>query len=503
MQAKLKIISGQASKSEIPLVELPLLVGRNREAGLPIPHSLVSRQHCEIYELHGALVVKDLGSANGTRINGEYITEEVLRPGDELIVGPLTFKAVYRYAHGKQVPDLETLTELAEAEDIPLFFDEASQDDVEEVVEEPVAVAVEIDSLVKSGAPRPAVDRLPPAGEDEAPLYVSAQQENVQPAQPPEVEEEEEASVLDINLEDLLLEESSIGSGDAPIADVLLPGVRGDLSPEERRKIAAIEDSGIGSRFDDEPMQLQDSDIMGSSDEISGLTSNNPANILQGDSEDIDLEDSGDFQVEDSHIGSVEDSEDFLLDADVKRELSVDSRDMELIPKKGPGSKAPLAPESPDPDLPSPLKLAGLKLRASAAAPPDDDTKDIQYSSVFQGRAWEKSGIGLSDLNDRKQPSGFHLKLRLDSAGKIQVGTPVLVAGIEVGMVESLNWVAVEGALKAEALLSIQKRLGEVLREDLALVIQDAAEVSIVIQSPGTSEKRLKNGHVVSIKAPG
>jgi pSer/pThr/pTyr-binding forkhead associated (FHA) protein len=54
----------------------------------------VSRQHCRIAKEHGAFVFADLGSANGTRLNGEKIAgeTEVLRDGDYITLGETTFR---------------------------------------------------------------------------------------------------------------------------------------------------------------------------------------------------------------------------------------------------------------------------------------------------------------------------------------------------------------------------------------------------------------------------
>jgi|GEM_PF-6022829 len=96
MDAKLVIVGGQANKSEVKL-KLPMLIGRNPGLGLTINHNMVSRVHCQIYEREGALVVRDNNSSNGTLINNERISESVLKPGDRLAVGPLTFVAIYQH----------------------------------------------------------------------------------------------------------------------------------------------------------------------------------------------------------------------------------------------------------------------------------------------------------------------------------------------------------------------------------------------------------------------
>jgi hypothetical protein len=95
MEAKLIVVGGKAQANEFPL-SLPAIVGRSRAADLPLNHPLVSRQHCELFESGGNLMVRDLGSLNGTFIGQSRITNEVvLSPGGLLTIGSVTFKAVY------------------------------------------------------------------------------------------------------------------------------------------------------------------------------------------------------------------------------------------------------------------------------------------------------------------------------------------------------------------------------------------------------------------------
>jgi pSer/pThr/pTyr-binding forkhead associated (FHA) protein len=94
MEAKLIVVGGDAKATEINL-KLPTIIGRGRGATLTLPHPLVSRQHCEIYEAEGGLFVRDLGSLNGTFIGNEPITEAPLPPGELLTVGAVTFRAIY------------------------------------------------------------------------------------------------------------------------------------------------------------------------------------------------------------------------------------------------------------------------------------------------------------------------------------------------------------------------------------------------------------------------
>jgi pSer/pThr/pTyr-binding forkhead associated (FHA) protein len=94
MDAKLVVVAGDTKTTEVKL-RLPAILGRGREATLTVPHPLISRQHCEIFERDGFLVVRDLGSLNGTFIGEERVSEAVLHDGELLTIGTVTFRAVY------------------------------------------------------------------------------------------------------------------------------------------------------------------------------------------------------------------------------------------------------------------------------------------------------------------------------------------------------------------------------------------------------------------------
>jgi predicted component of type VI protein secretion system len=64
-----------------------LLLGRHPECDIQIDSRKVSRRHCCIAQVHDYLVVRDLGSTNGVRINGVRVVEGRIRPGDELTIG--------------------------------------------------------------------------------------------------------------------------------------------------------------------------------------------------------------------------------------------------------------------------------------------------------------------------------------------------------------------------------------------------------------------------------
>jgi pSer/pThr/pTyr-binding forkhead associated (FHA) protein len=68
-------------------------VGRTARADFILDAALVSRIHCRLTaDKSNQLVVEDLGSTNGTKVNGQIVTRQVLRPGDVLTIGRVEFQ---------------------------------------------------------------------------------------------------------------------------------------------------------------------------------------------------------------------------------------------------------------------------------------------------------------------------------------------------------------------------------------------------------------------------
>jgi hypothetical protein len=68
-----------------------LVVGRSRECGLVVDDPNVSRRHMEVRRDDAGWVAVDLGSTNGTKVNGRRIDEVPLEPGDEVALGVSRF----------------------------------------------------------------------------------------------------------------------------------------------------------------------------------------------------------------------------------------------------------------------------------------------------------------------------------------------------------------------------------------------------------------------------
>jgi pSer/pThr/pTyr-binding forkhead associated (FHA) protein len=83
MPPRLVCLDGDADFS---LDRVVVVVGRHRWCDVRIASPRVSRRHCCLALGRDGVLVRDLGSTNGTWINGQRVEEGVLRPGDELSI---------------------------------------------------------------------------------------------------------------------------------------------------------------------------------------------------------------------------------------------------------------------------------------------------------------------------------------------------------------------------------------------------------------------------------
>jgi len=87
-RAEVTIYSPLFSPFRHPLTEGTISIGRASDCSIPIKDRYLSRRHAEIISANGAWVLKDLGSANGTYLNGNRVERDSpLRPGDRIRLG--------------------------------------------------------------------------------------------------------------------------------------------------------------------------------------------------------------------------------------------------------------------------------------------------------------------------------------------------------------------------------------------------------------------------------
>ena len=92
MHVKLKVLRGGSSGKEIAIKGPHFVIGRSDECNLRANSDAISRKHCAISLKNEDVIVRDLGSRNGTYLNGEKVDNPTaMEMGDQLRVGPLEF----------------------------------------------------------------------------------------------------------------------------------------------------------------------------------------------------------------------------------------------------------------------------------------------------------------------------------------------------------------------------------------------------------------------------
>ena len=92
MRAQLISLDGSET---VEVVKDLTVVGRKDECDLRLDHKSVSKMHCVIVKTDGLLLVRDLGSTNGTRVNGQRIRRAALLPNDELSIASYRYKVSF------------------------------------------------------------------------------------------------------------------------------------------------------------------------------------------------------------------------------------------------------------------------------------------------------------------------------------------------------------------------------------------------------------------------
>ncbi len=79
--------------SPITLIKAITVVGRSSKlCDLIIDHTSISKIHCILVKTDGLIYLRDLGSTNGTRVNGQRVIRGALLPGDQLSFSSISYK---------------------------------------------------------------------------------------------------------------------------------------------------------------------------------------------------------------------------------------------------------------------------------------------------------------------------------------------------------------------------------------------------------------------------
>ena len=144
MDVNLVLLRKNGSQKSFSLSGSTTVIGRSHDCDLCIPIMLVSRKHCELSCEEEELRIRDLGSSNGTGLNGRQIDEAVVRAGDYVEVGPLTF-ALQIDGEPKEIVRPDFAAQKSAQPDIPT--DELTEELTEETTKEDLGSFIELDDL--------------------------------------------------------------------------------------------------------------------------------------------------------------------------------------------------------------------------------------------------------------------------------------------------------------------------------------------------------------------
>jgi pSer/pThr/pTyr-binding forkhead associated (FHA) protein len=101
IQAALEPLEGGPS---LAITKDLTLIGRTADCDLRLKYRNVSKVHCVIVRTDGLLLLRDLGSTNGTRVNGQRVRRAALLPNDELSIANHNYRIVFGPAQLKDSP---------------------------------------------------------------------------------------------------------------------------------------------------------------------------------------------------------------------------------------------------------------------------------------------------------------------------------------------------------------------------------------------------------------
>jgi pSer/pThr/pTyr-binding forkhead associated (FHA) protein len=141
MDVNLILLKKNGVQKVFPLPSSVTIIGRRSNCDLHVPVTSVSRKHCQLNRDQGVLTIRDLGSRNGTYLNGKRVEEAGVKAGDYVRVGPLTFalqidgepESITASSDTKKPPEKESLPDDSRTTDLDMFDDLDDLDEADEL----------------------------------------------------------------------------------------------------------------------------------------------------------------------------------------------------------------------------------------------------------------------------------------------------------------------------------------------------------------------------------
>lgn len=124
------VLYPQSEFAELPLELGTVVLGRGQDADIRFEDELVSRRHCALTFNGQSVTVEDLGSTNGTFVDGNYINKQILDSDNRLQIGKIVLKIAYKdsneEAFSRELYEAATLDELTGLLNHQTFMDRSA-----------------------------------------------------------------------------------------------------------------------------------------------------------------------------------------------------------------------------------------------------------------------------------------------------------------------------------------------------------------------------------------
>jgi pSer/pThr/pTyr-binding forkhead associated (FHA) protein len=152
------ILKENGTSKTLEMEDDVIAIGRSKENNIIIKNIKASRRHARIERIGATYQITDLGSGNGTKVNGKKIDFQTLNPGDEIAIGDarLTLKAIDEGPDAMDAPDDQEV-KLADTDDKLDLVDEPTQnwDEKDTEVQAPAVQAKPPAAASKPGLKKP------------------------------------------------------------------------------------------------------------------------------------------------------------------------------------------------------------------------------------------------------------------------------------------------------------------------------------------------------------
>jgi predicted component of type VI protein secretion system len=102
-----------------------VLVGRKEDCDVRLDHKSISKLHCVLVKTDGLLLLRDLGSTNGTRVNGQRVRRAALLPNDQIQIASLRYTV--QLVIDEPAPAADEYTQQLDGSDLARLLEKADR----------------------------------------------------------------------------------------------------------------------------------------------------------------------------------------------------------------------------------------------------------------------------------------------------------------------------------------------------------------------------------------